>query len=87
MDFRERPPINRGDPVWESVEQWAQHELRRLRNKREDPDADQRKLDIALGSILAIKRLLQLPDVIHQERIRPALDEEAGFNIPPPQGY
>jgi len=79
-----QPVIELGSPAWRAVEAWAQHNLERLREQRENEAADLRKLDIALGSITTLKMLLALPAQIKQEHKR---DPVAGddFGIPAPE--
>jgi hypothetical protein len=77
------PKINTNSPEWAAVERWTQAQIEKLRAKREDPDADQRKLDIALGSILALKMLEQLPEAIRRAHEKePVLKSD--FGIPAP---
>ncbi len=80
--LKDLPKINEVGHDWIAVERWAESELARFREKREDPDADQRKLDIALGSILALKMLLRLPEAIRKEHEKDPV-EKSGFGIPP----
>jgi len=75
------PKIDKASPNWFSVEKWANQELARLRAKREDPDADMRKLDVALGGIFALRMLLALPQEIQKSHDSEPV-EEAGFGIP-----
>jgi hypothetical protein len=49
-------------------------------------DAEQRKLDISLGGIIALKRVLELPETIRRERKRDPISGDE-FNIPTPTGY
>ena len=70
-----------GNPTWPSVELWAKHQLKTLREQREKKGSDLRDLDIALGSIAALKELLALPELIRQERNSDPIHED-DFNIP-----
>ncbi len=78
--------IEPGNPAWQTVKTWAEWNLERLRDQRENELADLRKLDVTLGSIIAMKMLLELPELIRVERKRgPVQGDE--FNIPTPDGY
>ena len=80
---KDMPPIGEGNAVWITIRAWAEINLERLREQRENEATDLRKLDIALGSITTLKMLLDLPGQIKKERNRdPIVDDE--FNIPAP---
>ena len=73
--------IELGSTVWNTVSDWANGELNRLRDQREEPGADVRKLDQALGGIVQLKALLALPAAIRKERNRdPVMGDK--FDIP-----
>ncbi len=81
-------PIDVDTPTWQMVELWAEENLDRLRNVREDPKADLRQMDNALGAINCLKRLLKLPEVVKKGLSRKPV-EEVHFGIapltPPPE--
>lgn len=84
----ELPVIEPGNPAWQTIKAWAEMNLKRLRDQRENELADLRKLDVALGGIVSMKVLLALPELIKAERRRsddPVMGDE--FNIPTPKGY
>lgn len=74
--------IDIGSPTWIAVQEWAERGLAELRDFREIPNLDVRKLDLALGSIEIFKKLLALPEAIRRDRVRePVMDDT--FDIPP----
>jgi hypothetical protein len=73
--------IEPGNPAWQSVEAWANFELGRMREIREDKKLEQRELDLALGDIIRLKELLRLPKLIKQERNRTPVTGD-DFGIP-----
>jgi len=83
-DFKieEAPIIEPGNPVWTTVQAWAEMNLKRLRHDRERPTADLRSLDHALGAIQSMEALLALPDEIKTERKRDPVQNDS-FDIPP----
>ena len=81
FDPKELPKIPPGSPVWETVEAWATFNLQALRNQREAEFADIRKLDVSLGGIIAMKMLLDLPEIIKKEHDRVPLQDDS-FGIP-----
>ena len=84
FDPNEVPLIEPGNPVWMTVRAWAEMNLVRLREQRENEATDLRKLDIALGSITTLKMLLELPATIKQERKRaPVTGDDFGIPAPP----
>ena len=87
FDLSDQPKIDPTNPIWKTIEAWAQHTIERKREERETPSADLRKLDAALGSIQAMKTLLGLPAAIKKERQRDDPVKSDGFGIPPPKGY
>lgn len=68
--------------TWRMVENWAEENLLRLRNTREDPNADIRQMDNALGAINCLKRLLDLPELVNKTLKRKP-PEEVHFGIAP----
>jgi len=83
FDLQECAMIEPGNPAWGTIEAWAQMNLERLRESRENKASDLRELDIALGGITTLKMLLALPEQIKRERKRdPVADDD--FNIPAP---
>ena len=78
----EQPDIYPGNPVWQTVEAWANMNLSRLRASRETKGADIRELDWALGGIESMEALLGLPAIIRKERTRDPIEDD-NFDIPP----
>ncbi len=81
-DFKpsEMPIIEPGNPVWQTIEAWVRMNLSRLRRQRENGVADIRKLDTALGGIIAMKALLDLPAQIKQARMHePVMCDDFGI--------
>ena len=86
LQLKELPVIELGSSTWIAIEQWVRAELVVWRMKREEFDADQRKLDVALGTIKALEQVLALPAAIKKDRIRePIVDGD--FGIPSPKGF
>lgn len=84
----ELPTIDQVSPTWLAIESFAKAEVRRLRLKRDDPDAELRKLDLALGSVLAWEMLLALPATIKKAKEDDAREKVSyDFGISPPAGY
>lgn len=77
------PVIESGDPTWRTIESWATARIDDLREQREQPGADLRKLDNALGAIVVLKDLLALPAAIKKERKRDPVKGDS-FDIPLP---
>jgi len=82
LDLKELPIIEPSNPNWVAVRQWAEFNLERLREGRENQAADIRKLDVELGSIIFCKMLLELPQQIRQEHKRDPVQNDVGFDIP-----
>jgi len=86
VNFKDLAPIEPGNPAWQTVSALAEAEIQRLRDKREELVSDQRKLDVALGGITALKMLLELPAAIKRDRQREPVTGD-GFGIPAPPGF
>ena len=78
--------IELSNPVWQIIAHWSETRMEDLRAGREQPGADLRKLDQALGSILILQELLELPSEIRRDRNREPLPSD-GFGIPTPKEY
>lgn len=83
FDLKDIPNIALGSPEWQTIVAWSNMNLERLRILRENPDADLRKLDVALGGIVTLKALLTLPATIKKERKRDPIESD-DFGIPNP---
>jgi hypothetical protein len=83
FNANEVAPIEAGNPVWQTVQAWAEMNMERLRNEREKEAVDLRRLDQALGGIVAMKALLALPAEIKKEHLRDPVENDH-FDIPPP---
>jgi len=79
---QEVPAIEPGNPTWVTIKAWAEMNLERLREQRENEATDLRKLDIALGGITTLKMLIALPELIRKERKRDPVGNDT-FDIPP----
>ena len=82
FDPKEMPLIEPGNPTWITIQAWAEMNLERLREQRENEATDLRKLDIALGGIISMKMLLAMPELIRKERKRDPVGNDT-FDIPP----
>jgi len=72
-------------PTWKAIQAWAETHLHELREVRESPQADLRRLDQSLGSVMILKELLDLPATQKRDRVRePVMDDS--FDIPPISG-
>ena len=80
------PIIEPSNPTWVTVREWAEGNLKALRDMRERPGADKHELDLLLGSINILKDLLGLPTEIKQHRSHEAVQGD-DFGIPTPEGY
>lgn len=80
MKLRDLPPIDESSPSWVAVREWAEAERARLRQAREMEKADLRDLDVALGAVKQLDKLLGLPAAIQGERKRdPVADTDFGI--------